>query len=289
MGLALARDKKIPQAIPYLKTYVEARISAPDALEYAREIDRYQKTLAARLAEENRVRDRLNNDDIARGIRKSYPLLEPCLKAARKAHALAVGTDTLVLTWTIRKDGSTATPRLDGPTPLLMTEHADCIERALSSWRFPRFSAGSDVTVSHVPLKVRGSAVLPAARPTAAANASETSAGAPADEPLFSVCERDADEIQEYLRSRYGRVQACILAEHRRTPKVAFPDSLPITLVADSSGPVRGIAIDHRAYREGLLAQCVAEALSGDLPPAKGADCPAEFNIDLRALMPTRR
>jgi hypothetical protein len=285
MGLALVRDKKVPQAIPYLQDYVEARAAAPDAIEYARDIERYERTLAARIAEENRVRERLSKDDIGRGIRKSYPILELCLKAARKARALAIGSDTLTLTWTIRKDGTTTAARLEGPTALLMTEHADCIERAIASWRFPRYSAGSEIAVNRVPLKVRGSS----AAPTASASPAESANTAPDDEPMFSICERDPDEIQDYLRSRHGRVQACILAERQRAPKVPLPDSLPLSFVIDSSGPVRSAAVEHRAYREGALAQCVAAALSGSLPPAKGADCPAEFNVDLRALQPSRR
>ena len=134
---------------------------------------------------------------------------------------------------------------------------------------------------------VRGSAPATAAKSSAAAPTVE--AASPLDEPLFSTCERDADEIQEYLHSRYGRVQSCVLAERRRAPKVSLPDNLPIILVVDSGGPVRGVSIDHRAYRTGLLATCVAEALSGDLPPAKGADCPAEFGLDLRGVLPARR
>ncbi|MBI5507548.1 MAG: hypothetical protein HY903_02225 [Deltaproteobacteria bacterium] len=286
MGLVLVKDKKIPQAIPYLKTYVEARAASPDAVDYAREIERYEKSLAARLAEETRVRDRLTKEDIARGIRKSYPLLEPCLRSARKARALAVGLDTLVVSFTINKDGAAIAARLEAPTGLLMTEHAECVERAVSGWRFPRYSAGSEVTVARVPLKVRGAPPLPppGAAPTAAPAASE-----PVDEPAFSTCDREPDEIQEFVRSRYGRLQACFVAERSRAPKVAFPDNLMITFVIDASGPVRGAGVDHRAYREGPLTQCVAAALAGDLPPVKGADCPAEFSVDLRSMMPARR
>lgn len=111
----------------------------------------------------------------------------------------------------------------------------------------------------------------------------------PIEELSFSQCERLPAEITGHIRSRQARVRACILAERRRAPRVPLPDNLPISFVVDSSGPVRNIAVTHRAYRTGALATCVGKALSGSLAPSNGADCPAEFGIDLRGFMPTRR
>jgi hypothetical protein len=68
-----------------------------------------------------------------------------------------------------------------------------------------------------------------------------------------------------------------------------MPDELPISFVLDSAGPVRNIAVSHRAYRTGPLASCVVTALAGSLSPSGGADCPAEFSVDLRGLLPQRR
>jgi hypothetical protein len=286
LGLSLVKAKKVSQAIPYLKTYVEARSGAEDALQYAREIARYEKVMAARIAEENRVRDRLSKKDIAWGIKKGYPLLEPCLRRAREARALAVGADTIVLTWKVRKDGTAHSGRLEAPASMMMSEHADCIAQAVGAWRFPKYSQGSEITVAKVPIKVRGS---PAPRPTAAATATAAPVGQPIDEPMFAQCERSPDEISGHIRARQARLRACILAERRRNPRVPMPDELPISFVLDSAGPVRNITVNHRAYRTGPLASCVATALSGRLSPTKGADCPAEFGVDLRGFLPKRR
>ncbi len=286
LGLALVEAKKVPQAIPHLNNYVEARKGAPDAYAFAREIERYRKAQEARIAEMNRVRDRLSKADIAYGIKKGYALLEPCLRAARKARKLAVGVETLVLTWRVRKDGSAHTPRLEAPESLVMTDHAECIERTVATWRFPRFSAGSEITASRVPIKVRG--CRPAPRVSARADPPPASDPIP-DEPTFSRCERAPAEIQGHIRRHNSRIHACIMAERRRVPGAPMPETLPITFVVDSNGPVRSIGVNHRAYRTGPLASCVARALGGSLLPSRGADCPAEFSLDLRRLQPVRR
>lgn len=289
LGLVLVKAKKVARAIPYLKTYVEARSGAKDALQYAREIARYDKVMAERIAEENRVRARLSKKDIAWGIKKGYPLLEPCLRRAREARALAVGVDTLVLAWKVRKDGSAHSARVEAPASLMMSEHADCISDAVGAWRFPKYSEGSEITVTKVPIKVRGS---PKPRPKVVVAGNAAGAAAPVeesiDEPMFAECERSPEEIGGHIRSRQSRMRACILAERSRNPRVPMPDDLPITFVLDSAGPVRNIAIAHRAYRTGGLASCIAMALAGSLSPSKGADCPAEFSVDLRGLLPER-
>ncbi|MEE8409063.1 MAG: hypothetical protein V3T05_05620 [Myxococcota bacterium] len=283
LGLALVKAKKVPQAIPFLKTYVRARSGAPDAASYAREINRYEKMMAARIAEENRVRDRLSAKDIAWGVKKGYPLLEPCLRVARRDRRLAVGVDTLVLTWKIRQDGSAYGARVESPESLLLSRHADCIARVVSTWRFPRYSAGSEITAKHVPIKVRGA---PRPRPKVASTAAPP---VQIEEPAFSRCERLPAEITGHIRSRQARIRACILAERRREPRAPLPDNLPISFVVDSSGPVRNIAVTHRAYRTGKLATCIGKALTGSLAPSNGSDCPAEFGVDLRGFPPTRR
>jgi hypothetical protein len=111
----------------------------------------------------------------------------------------------------------------------------------------------------------------------------------PIDEPTFSQCERTPAEIQGHIRARNSRIRACIMAERRRAPHAPMPGDLPITFVVDADGPVRGIAVDHRAYRTGPLATCVSQALSGSLLPSQGADCPASFALDLRHLAAHRR
>jgi hypothetical protein len=294
LGLALVAKKKAADAIPFLRLYVNAHAGSVDVANYAREIARFDKIKAAREAEANRVRDRLSKEDLEGGVRKGYPLLEPCLKVAREQHALAQGVDTLVFTFGIQKDGTTVGARLEGPGTLLMSEHAECLERALSSWQFPRYSAGSQITVSHLPIKVRGSSAAEAVASAAtvgtgaAADASREkhSGEALANEPFVSQCQRSPEEMQSYMKSRYGKIQACILNERRRAPAQQLPDSLPILFVVDVDGPVRNVTIGHRFFREGPLAQCIAEALKGSLDSAEGADCPAEFSIDLRALQP---
>src|SRR5204863_5203624 len=107
---------------------------------FAREIERYEKTVGARDAEAKRVRDRLTKEDIVLGVRKGYALLEPCLKVAREQAKLAVGIDTLVLTWKIRKDGTAYSARLEGPTSMLVSDPAECVEQAVGRWRFPHYS-----------------------------------------------------------------------------------------------------------------------------------------------------
>ncbi len=287
LGLSWVKAKTVPQAIPYLKIYVQARGGAPDAAALAREIERFEKTMAAREAEANRVRDRLSKAEIATGIRKGYPLLEPCLKAARAQSLLSVGVDTLVLTWKIRKDGTAYGVRIEGPTSIQMTEHADCLEQAVMRWRFPKYGEGSEVTATRVPLKVRGSP--PPAPPASSASPAAAVATEALDEPMFAECERSADAIGAHVKSRFARLQACVTGERRRAPGVPMPDSLPISFVIDAEGPVRDVMVNHRAYREGPLAACLAEALAVSFPAAGGADCPAEFAVDLRGFHAERR
>ncbi len=292
LGLGLVATKKAGEAIPFLRVYVAARGAPTDVSSYAREIARFDQLRAAREAEANRVRDRLSKQDIVGGVRKGYPLLEPCLKAARGNRLLVVGVDTLTFTFRIRKDGTPDAARLEGPGSLLMSEHAECLERALSAWKFPRYSAGSDITINHLPIRVRGStpseavaaasgAALPAA---GGANSSAPAAEALADEPVFSQCERSAGEVDSFVRGRFDRIQACVLSERRRAPKAPMPDSLPIAFVVDSDGSVRNVSVNHRYFREGPLSQCIAAALAASLEAVDGADCPAELNLDLRGL-----
>ncbi|HET6343949.1 MAG TPA: hypothetical protein VFH51_03405 [Myxococcota bacterium] len=294
LGLALVKQKRAAEAVPYLKTYVAARTPPADAAAYAREIGRFEAQQAARLADAKKVRPRLSKADIAQGVRKGYALLEPCLKVARSQRALAEGVETLTLSWSVKKDGSVHAVRLEGPEKLAMTEHAECVEQALSTWQFPPYSEGSEVSVRGVPIKVRGS---PAASPAAevAGGAAPTSPGGgaaatpgaaaepPMDEPTFSTCERAPEEIAAYIRSRMARVSDCLTAERKRAPGEAIPDTLPMSFVVDVDGSVRGVRINHRFYREGPLATCVGEALGrGSLSPVAGADCPADFTFDLR-------
>jgi len=292
MGLGLVAKKKGADAITYLRMYVNAHSGSADVANFAREIARYDKLKAAKEADAARVRDRLSNEDFVGGIRKGYALFEPCLKAARDKHMLALGVDTLIFNFHIKHDGTTEGARLEQPGTLLMSDSAECLERAVGSWQFPRYSAGSEIAVGHLPIKVKGSSSVQALA-TAAGGAgttasdgagAKTASEALADEPVFSQCQRTPEELQGFMKSRYGKIQACILAEHRRAPSQKFPDSLPISFVADVDGPVRNVAVVHRAYRDGPMAQCIVEALKGALDPAEGADCPAEFNIDLRAL-----
>ncbi len=282
LGLSLVKGKKAPQAIPYLNTYVEAHKGAVDAHVFAREIDRFKKLQEAKIAEANRVRTRLSKADIGMGIKKGYALLEPCLTKARKERRLEVGVDTLVLTWRIKHDGTAHMAHLEAPKSLVATEYAECIERSVGTWRFPRYSEGSEVTASRVPIKVRGS--TPEVKV-----ASETTTPQPTesiDESSFSQCERTPEEIQGHIRKSWGRVNACIMAERQRAPNVPMPEDLPISFVIDAQGPIRNIAVEHRAYREGPLFVCVQKALYGALLPNDGADCPAQFALDLHKLAP---
>jgi hypothetical protein len=99
----------------------------------------------------------------------------------------------------------------------------------------------------------------------------------------LSTCERPPVEIGAYVSERQGKLQACIQAEKKRAPS-GWPDALPISFVIDAQGPLRNIAVQHRFFRDGPLAACVALALAGDLGPSSGADCPGEFSVDLRGL-----
>ena len=60
--------------------------------------------------------------------------------------------------------------------------------------------------------------------------------------------------------------------------------ALSVAFVVDTDGTVRSIAVKHRAYRTGPLNDCMQGALAGRLAPSGGADCPAEFPLDLRGL-----
>ncbi len=283
VGLLLVKQKRAPQAIPYLRIYANQRLGAPDAFAYAREIERFEKEQAQRAADFARTRARLSQDDIMLGVKKGYALLEPCLQKARTAQALALGADTLFVSWRVKKDGSVDAARLEGPDKLMMTEHAECIERSVQSWRFPPFSEGTEVTAKRVPIKVKGSSPPKPPETTA----SSTTPPPPADEGpaelALSTCERAPEEVTGYIQERTGRLLACIDAERKRTP-AGWPDSLPIAFVVDAQGPVRNVFVNHRAFRTGPLADCMAQALAGTLAPSGGADCPAEIPIDLRGL-----
>jgi hypothetical protein len=286
LGLALVKQKKAPQAIPYLKTYVTARLKAKDALSYAREIERFEAEQKKRAEEFTRPRPRLGQEELMLGIKKGYPLLEPCLAKARDKGLLAVGTDTLLLSWKVKKDGSVEVAHVDGPDRLSMREEAECLERALLAWRFPPYTEGSEIMARNVPIKVRGARPP---KPTVVA-ASTTSADASEDdiaEPTFSTCERPPEELGEFIRMRSARLNACLQAEKKRVGAgvTAWPDSLPVGFVIDSQGPVRSIQLGHRFFRDGAVASCITQALSAMLSPSGGADCPADFAIDLRALV----
>src|SRR5690606_4328321 len=82
--------------------------------------------------------------------------LEPCLQRARRDYKLAEGSDTLALSFKIRKDGSAYAARLDEPPSLVMTAHSECIERVVETWRFAPFTEGDDMIVQRIPVKVRG-------------------------------------------------------------------------------------------------------------------------------------
>lgn len=298
LGLALVQAKRPSEGIPFLKLYVRSRAGAADAADYDRKIVAFEQQQAARLAEAKRPRQRLSKQDIVMGMRKGYALLEPCLKVARDKRALALRVDTLTLSWSIKKDGVVQAPHLEGPKNLLLTEHAECLESAMEAWRFPAYTEGSEISVKGVPIKVRGAspppppgAVTPPAATAATAAApggapdAAAAAGAASpevmDEPTFATCERTATEIGTYIRGHVGKVQDCVIAERQRDPKTTMPASLPMAFVVDVDGSVRGIRINHRYYRTGPLATCVADALTGTLPPVGGADCPAEFGLDI--------
>jgi hypothetical protein len=282
LGLMLVKQKRVEDALPHLETYVKSRAAPEDAAAFGREIDRYTEFKKKQLAEANRVRERLSKTDIASGIKKGYALMEPCLKRARSARALAVGVDTLVLTWTIKKEGIVTGARLEGPKQLLMTDHAECIESAVTSWMFPKFSEGTEITAKGVPIKVRGSPppeTVVAAPSVAAATASVAE---PDEDPSFSTCSRSETEIGAYIKKHFQGLSRCVEEEKKRSPAAGMPDQLPIAFVIDTDGSVRGAGVRHRHFRDGPLSSCVASALAGSLAPSGGADCPAEFSIDLR-------
>ena len=293
LGLALVHNKRAGEAVPFLRLYVAGRSGAPDAAAYAREIKRFEEQQAARLAEAKKPRSRLSQQDIAMGVRKGYALLEPCLREARSKRLLAVGVDTLQFSWAVSNDGKVHNPHLDGPSSLLLTAHAECLEGALESWQFPPYTEGSDISVKGVPIKVRGSpAQVPAAtasldstHPGAAPVAAPPAASEVLDEPTFSTCERTADDIGGFIRNHLDKVQVCLQSERQRDPSAAMPDKLPVSFVVDVDGSVRNIKLSHRFYRTGALADCMGTALLGTMGPATGADCPAEFNLDLHRLL----
>ncbi len=282
LGLALVKDKKGAAAIPYLKTYVTTRLAARDALSYAREIERYEAEQKKKAEELTRPRPRLGKEDLMVGIRKGYALLEPCLAKARTAGLLAVGVDTLLVTWKVRKDGGVEAAELEAPQKLLLTEHAECLQRAVTAWRFPPYTEGSEIFARNVPIKVRG-----AAPPADSGNTVAASTEA-FEEASFSTCERGSDELAGFLKERTPRVLACITAEKRRNGASGWPDSVPVSFVIDAQGPVRNIEIGHRFFREGPVAACMTQALTANLAPSGGADCPAEFDVDLRGLQALR-
>jgi len=277
-GLTLVKQKRTTAAIPYLRLYATSRGGFADAQSLAHEIDRFEHDQAARAAEFTRLRPRLGKDELVMGIRKGYALLEPCLVRARAARLLDVGTDTLLVTFKVNKDGTVATSQLEAPSKLLMTEPAECVERSVLAWRFPPYSEGSEITAKRVPIKVRGAS--PEAAPTAGST-TVASAAPEVEEPTFSSCERPAGEIGAYVSARATRVTTCLTAELKRNPN-GWPDTLPISFVVDAAGPVRNVSLNHRFFREGPLAACISTALTGALPPVGGADCPAELPIDLR-------
>jgi len=285
VGLALLRAKRGAAAIPFLRAYVMARAPAPDAIVYGREIERFEKEQAARAAEFSRVRPRLAKEELALGVRKGYALLEPCLAKARQKQLLALGADTLLVSFRINKDGSVEAPQLNGPEKLLMTDAAECLEGALAAWRFPPYSEGSTISAQRLPIKVRGSSPPSAVASVSAgggAAASGERAAPPEDELTFSQCERGAEEVSSYVAEHQAKVAACLATERQREPKASWPEAITLSFVIDAAGPVRGVSIDHRFFRSGPLATCVAGALAGSLPASAGADCPAELPIDLR-------
>ena len=286
LGLALVQQKHVPDAVAYLKVYVRGRSGPADAADYDHKIAGFEQQQAARLAEAKRPRQRLSSQDIVLGVRKGYALLEPCLKRARESRALAVGMDTLLLSWGVKKDGSVHATHLDGPKTLVLTEHSECLEAAMQSWRFPPYTEGSEISVKSVPIKVRGTPAVVAAATAEGGAAADTGGGAGGDdapplteEPTFSTCERTAADIGAYIRSHLSKVNTCVVGERQRSPKTSIPESLPVEFVVDTDGSVRDVHITHRYYREGPMADCISAALNGSMPPAGGADCPAQFAL----------
>jgi len=202
------------------------------------------------------------------------------LEPARNERALKVGADVLVMSWTVEKDGSVSKAHLDGPDKLTLSKHAECLEKAVLSWRFPQFSEGNAMVVREAPIKVRGSA--PEEEKIASNGASAEAPAQTFDEPTFSQCMRSGVEISDYIRARFRKLTACVRQEKARTPKTRFPDLLPISFVVDTDGTVRNIEPGHRFFREGEVAQCLKKSLAGTMDPSTGADCPSEFNLDLR-------
>lgn len=279
-GMILVRGKRAADAVPFLKTYVAANSGAADAVIFGRELLRFDQMQA----EAKKPHPTLAGQDIAQGVRKGYALLEPCLQAARAKRALGEGVDTLTLSWTINKDGTVHGAHLEGPSSILMTADAECIEQAVGTWQFPQYTSGSDVAVKALPIKVRGSPPPPATTASAANSntAVATAAEMPLDEPTFSTCERTPEEIGAYIRARLARVTDCVVQEHKRDANTPFPEELPLSFVVDTDGSVRGVRVNHRYFREGPLAMCMNVALGGSLAPSTGADCPADFKFDLR-------
>lgn len=281
-GLLLLQAGQETPALTHLTRFVDAR--KPNAA-LRRIVHRLAAHRAGQTMAQNAElapRSHLSKADIARTIAQGFPMLEPCLEPARHEHLLEVGTDTLVLNWTIKSSGEVERVRLSAPEALDMTDHADCVERVVRHWHFPPFRGRDEITLRTVPLKVRGSESPPRA-PEA------LTASAPVDPSVFeqatiASCERSQTEIGAYIRAHFNRLTQCLLAERQRLPSAVFPDTLPVGFVVDPDGTVREVGARHRHFRDGPVATCIRQALEGSMAPSGGAVCPAEFGLTLRGL-----
>ena len=125
-------------------------------------------------------------------------------------------------------------------------------------------------------LQTKGEA---AARDTGKADESDEST----DDAEVSSCERDESEIFLHIRKSLGKLTTCVDAERKRNPKLEMPDSVPVTFAIAPDGPIHGIVIDHRFYREGEFNRCVVRALAGRLKPCGGSVCPVQFDLNVGA------
>lgn len=281
LALVLFKQKRAALAVPHMRRYVESQLQDTDAIAYARELERYDQERAAKAAEFNKPRRRLSQADLLLGAKKGYALLEPCMVLARAQKLVAVGADTLVATFKIQKDGSVSAARLDAPEQLALSEQAQCFERVIGSWRFPPFVDGQDLVAKRFPLKVRGQ--TPPQKPTA--TESQPATTPLVDEPMFAQCERSSTDIGRYIETRKTQLMACIQIEQKRTKGAGWPSKIDIDFVIDTAGPIRNVGIRHRAFRNGPLQTCVAQALAGTLAASDGADCPGEFGVELGAFV----
>jgi hypothetical protein len=281
LGIALINAKKTAEAVPLLQLYLDQRGPSPDVQFFARELKRFAQFAAEREARRKNPRERIEKEDIALAVQDGLSLLEPCLEPARVQRLLQVREDTLVISFKVRQAGSVHTVHLEEPAPLLMTRHAECVEKAIEKWTFPPFTQGPELVVKRLPIKVKGALPPPPVVEAPAPKVSEELATATAS---MSQCERGQQEIMTYIQARFPALNRCLQAERARTPNVDMPPALPIAFVVAPSGMIERVAVNHRFFQSGPLFDCVVKAMSGRMAPSSGAACPAMFELNLRGL-----